>query len=223
MANIFAVIVAGGSGTRMQSAVPKQFLLLQDKPVLYYSIQAFLDAFDSVHIILVLPEAHRAMGEQIIQQYFPTQSIQLVEGGATRFHSVYNGLQAIQGTGIVLVHDAVRCLVSKELLKRCVQAAQEMGSAVPVIPVKDSLREITGVQHQAVDRNHYRLVQTPQCFKTDILLPAFQQPYQESFTDEASVVETRGNAVHLIEGEERNIKLTTPADLALASFFLKKD
>jgi 2-C-methyl-D-erythritol 4-phosphate cytidylyltransferase len=208
----------------MQSAVPKQFLLLQDKPVLYYSIQAFLDAFDSVQLILVLPEAHRATGEQIIQQYFPNHSIEIVNGGETRFQSVYNGLQAIRGSGIVLVHDAVRCLVSKELLKRCVQGAQDNSSAVPAIPVKDSLRQLTdGHRHKAVDRNQFRLVQTPQCFQTDLLLPAFDQPYQEGFTDEASVVEAYGTTVHLIEGEERNIKLTTPADLALASFFLKND
>ncbi|HNP54408.1 MAG TPA: 2-C-methyl-D-erythritol 4-phosphate cytidylyltransferase, partial [Ferruginibacter sp.] len=201
--------------------VPKQFLLLQDKPVLYYSIRAFLDAFDTVQLILVLPEAHRATGEQIIHQYFPDHSIEIVNGGETRFHSVYNGLQAIPGNGIVLVHDAVRCLISTDLLQRCVQAVQDHGSAVPVIPVKDSLRQINGAHHQAVDRNQFRLVQTPQCFAVDKMKQAFEQPYREGFTDEASVLEAGGESVHLIEGEERNIKLTTPADLALASFFLQ--
>lgn len=212
----YAVIVAGGSGTRMGGNLPKQFLLLKEKPVLYYSIQAFLSAFNDLEVILVLPEAHIGTGQEIIDAYFDKERIQIIEGGDTRFQSVKNGLQLITEEGIVFVHDAVRCLVSKELIHRCYMSAVETGSAIPAIPSKDSVRLITEEGNDAIDRNKVMLVQTPQTFHSKILLPAYQIDYKDRFTDEATVVEAYGLKVSLVEGEDNNIKITRPVDLVVA-------
>jgi 2-C-methyl-D-erythritol 4-phosphate cytidylyltransferase len=212
----YAVIVAGGSGTRMGGNLPKQFLLLKDKPVLYYSIHAFLSAFDDLEVILVLPEAHTGIGQEIIDAYFDKERIQITEGGDTRFQSVKNGLQLIGEEGIVFVHDAVRCLVSRELIHRCYESAIETGSAVPAIPSKDSVRLVTEEGNDAIDRNAVMLVQTPQTFHSKIILPAYQIDYKDRFTDEATVVEAYGLKVSLVEGEENNIKITRPVDLLIA-------
>lgn len=212
----YAVIVAGGSGTRMGGPLPKQFLLLKDKPLLYYSIKAFLDAFDDLEVILVLPIDHMGTGQEIIDAYFDKDRIQLMEGGDTRFQSVKNGLQLVTEESIVFVHDAVRCLLSKELINRCYASAIETGSAIPAIACKDSVRLITEEGNDAIDRSTIRLIQTPQTFHSKILLPAFQIDYKDKFTDEATVVEAFGLKVSLVEGEEDNIKITKPADLLIA-------
>jgi 2-C-methyl-D-erythritol 4-phosphate cytidylyltransferase len=212
----YVVIVAGGSGTRMGGNLPKQFLLLKDKPVLYYSIQAFLSAFDDMEVVLVLPEAHVGTGQEIIDAYFDKERIQITEGGDTRFQSVKNGLQLIGDEGIVFVHDAVRCLVSKELIQRCYESAVETGSAVPAIPSKDSVRLVTEDGNDAIDRSTVMLVQTPQTFHSKILLSAYQIDYKDRFTDEATVVEAYGLKVMLVEGEDNNIKITRPIDMIVA-------
>lgn len=212
----FAIIVAGGSGSRMQSAVPKQFLLLSGKPVLYYTIKAFLEAYDDINIILVLPEDHVAAGQEIIDAFFDYNRIQIAIGGRTRFHSVQNGLRLVNEDSVVFVHDAVRCMLSKDLVTRCYEAVLEHGSAVPVIASKDSVRMITEDGNEALQRDMIRLVQTPQTFYSKILLPAFNIDYKDKFTDEASVVESFGLKVHLVEGEEDNFKITVPLDLELA-------
>ena len=212
----FAIIVAGGSGSRMQSAVPKQFLLLSGKPVLYYTIKAFLEAYDDINIILVLPEDHVAAGQEIIDAFFDYSRIQIAIGGRTRFHSVQNGLRLVNEDSVVFVHDAVRCMLSKDLVTRCYEAVLEHGSAVPVIASKDSVRMITEDGNEALQRDMIRLVQTPQTFYSKILLPAFNIDYKDKFTDEASVVESFGLKVHLVEGEEDNFKITVPLDLELA-------
>lgn len=216
----YAVIVAGGNGTRMGSSLPKQFLLLKDKPVLYYSIRTFLDAFDDLEIILVLPVEHVGTGQEIIDAYFDKDRIHITEGGDTRFQSVKNGLQLVEAESIVFVHDAVRCLISKELVTRCYEAALETGSAIPVLPSKDSVRFLTEEGNDAVDRNKVMLVQTPQTFHSKILLPAFQIDYKDKFTDEATVVEAFGLKVSLVEGEENNIKITRPIDMLIAEQLL---
>ncbi len=215
-----AVIVAGGSGLRMGSSLPKQFLLLRDKPVLYYTIKAFLDAYDDMQVILVLPVNFTDMGQEIIDAWFDKDRIRITAGGDSRFQSVKNGLELIDDEAIIFVHDGVRCLVSGDLIQRCYEAAVETGSAIPAIGSKDSVRIITEEGNDAVDRQLVRLIQTPQTFHSKILKPAFQIDFKDKFTDEATVVEAFGMKVTLVEGEERNIKITTPGDLMLAEHFL---
>ena len=216
----FAVIVAGGTGSRMNHTTPKQFLLLQGKPVLYYTIHSFLQAYDDLHIILVLPEEHVAAGQEIIDAFFDYSRIQITIGGRTRFHSVQNGLQFVNEEAIVFVHDAVRCMVSVDLIKRCYDAAMETGSAIPVIDCKDSVRIMIEDRNEALERSHVKLVQTPQTFHSKILLPAYQIDYKDKFTDEATVVEAFGLKVKLVDGEENNFKITRPVDLVMAEHLL---
>ena len=218
--NKVAVIVAGGNGTRMNSTIPKQFLLLKGKPILYYTIQIFLQSYDDLNIILVLPEEYIAAGQEIIDAFFDYKRIQITAGGRTRFHSVQNGLALITEESMVFVHDGVRCLLTKELVQRCYEAAIESGSAIPVIDCKDSVRIIKGELNEAIDRTRVKLVQTPQTFHSKILLPAFKIDYKDKFTDEATVVEAFGLNVNLVEGEENNIKITKPADLIVAAQLL---
>ncbi len=212
----FAVIVAGGMGSRMNHTVPKQFLLLNGKPVLYYTIKAFLQAYADLQLILVLPEAHVSAGQEIIDAFFDYERIQITVGGRTRFHSVQNGLAMINDESIIFVHDAVRCLVTEDLIHRCYEAALDQGSAIPVVDSRDSLRMITDEGNEALERSRIRLVQTPQTFHSKILLPAFKIDYKEKFTDEATVVESFGLKVQLIAGEENNLKITSPVDLLIA-------
>ncbi len=216
----FAVIVAGGTGSRMNNITPKQFLLLKGKPVLYYTIHSFLQAYDDLQIILVLPEEHVAAGQEIIDAFFDYDRIQITIGGRTRFHSVQNGLQLVQEEGIVFVHDAVRCMVSVDLIQRCYDAAIETGSAIPVVDSKDSVRIITEDGNEALERSNVKLVQTPQTFHSKILLPAYQIDYKDKFTDEATVVEAFGLKVQLVAGEENNFKITRSVDLVIAEHLL---
>ena len=216
----YAIIVAGGSGTRMGTDLPKQFLLIHGKPVLYYSIQTFLEALPDIDIILVLPEIHMELGKEIIDGYFSNASIRLTAGGETRFHSVKNGLSLVEEESIVFVHDGVRCLVTKELLHRCLTTSLETGSAIPVTECRDSLRWITDEGHVVLDRSTVRLVQTPQTFHSKLLLPAYAIDYKERFTDEATVAEAYGIDLTLVEGDAENIKVTTPVDLSVAESIL---
>ena len=218
----FAVIVAGGSGSRMNSVVPKQFLLLKGKPVLYYTINAFLRAYDDLQIILVLPEEYVAAGQEIIDAFFDYTRIQIAVGGNTRFHSVQKGLQLVTEESIVFVHDAVRCLVSVDLIRRCGEMATEKGSAIPVIDCMHSVRVISETGNAALDRSVVKLVQTPQTFHSKILLPAFAIEHKDKFTDEATVVEAYGLKLELVEGEEDNIKITRPFDLIIAEHLLQR-
>lgn len=211
-----AVIVAGGKGTRMNSELPKQFMLLKNKPVLYYTIEAFLSAYDDMEIILVLPVGHIAKGQEIIDGYFERSRFRICEGGRSRFHSVQNGLALVEEESIVFVHDGVRCLVTSSLIKKCYEAALAYGNAVPAIDSKDSLRLLTSNGNKMLKRNKVKLIQTPQTFHSKILLPAFKIDYKDTFTDEASVVEAFGLKINLVEGEENNIKITTPFDIQLA-------
>jgi 2-C-methyl-D-erythritol 4-phosphate cytidylyltransferase len=217
----YAVIVAGGSGVRMNSNIPKQFLPVRKKPLLFYTIDVFLKAFDDLQVILVLPEDHISKGQEIIDAYFDNSRITICKGGRTRFHSVQNGLSLVSDESIIFVHDGVRCLLTNDLIERCYTEARRSGSAIPVVTSKDSIRLLTIHGHEAVDRNTVKLVQTPQTFHSRVLLPAFKIDYKDKFTDEATVVETFGIRVNLIEGEENNIKITTPADIFIAEQILK--
>lgn len=220
----YAIIVAGGAGTRMGAAIPKQFLMLNDRPVLFYTLRAFLEAFEDLQIILVLPEDYSDIGKEIIDAYFDYDRIQVTFGGETRFHSVQNGLQLVSDEAIIFVHDAVRCLVTRDLIHRCYENAMQMGSAVPVVRAKDSVRFLDEEENdnEVLDRNKVVLVQTPQTFHSKILLPAFEIDYKERFTDEATVVEAFGLKISLIEGEEHNFKITKPIDLLIAERLLEE-
>ncbi len=220
--NIYIVIVAGGQGTRMGTAVPKQFLELDGKPVLYHTIKAFRDALPGAEIILVLPSHQVSYAQMVLQAFEERIDVTIVAGGETRFHSVKNGLDVIDDAGIVLVHDGVRAMITKELILRCYEQAVEKGSAIPAIPVADSMRMLEEDGSTPVDRTMLRIIQTPQTFRTEILLPAFEQEYNDGFTDEATVVELYGRDIFLVEGERSNIKITTPEDLVIAETLLKK-
>jgi len=216
----YAVIVAGGTGLRMGGDLPKQFLLLNKKPVLYYTLKTFMDSYDDLRIILVLPANHLETGKKMVNTYFGKEDIRIVTGGETRFHSVKNGLALIEEESVIFVHDGVRCLLTTGLIHRCYDMAIATGSAIPVIPSKDSVRLIKEDNSEPFDRNKVMLVQTPQTFHSKILLPAYQIDYKDRFTDEATVVEAYGMKVSLVEGEERNMKITRPIDLAVAKQYL---
>lgn len=216
----YAVIVAGGSGQRMGADMPKQFLRLQQKPLLWFTLHTFLHSFDDIQIILVLPKANMPEGENICKQLAAKNKITITEGGLTRFHSVQNGLQFIKEPSIIFVHDGVRCLVTKELIQRCYEQALLKGSAIPAVAATDSIRMMEEEDHFAVNRRNIRIIQTPQTFQSRILLPAFKQAYDEDFTDEAMVVEASGESIFLIEGDYNNIKITRPVDLLIAERIL---
>ena len=216
----FAVIVAGGSGKRMGMEKPKQFLPIFNKPILWYSIQAFFQAYKEIEIILVCPVDYMDEVEKIAAG-FDGKKIQIIQGGLTRFDSVKAGLSLIHEPCMIFVHDAVRCLVSAGLIKRCYEHAVKNGNAIPAVTATDSMRILQDGKYVIARREEIKIIQTPQVFTSDILLPAFQQAFHESFTDEASVVEASGHNIFLIEGEYENIKITRPGDLVLAKEILE--
>ncbi|MVM28772.1 2-C-methyl-D-erythritol 4-phosphate cytidylyltransferase [Spirosoma sp. HMF4905] len=213
--NFFAIIVAGGSGSRMKSDVPKQFLLLNGKPILQHTIERFLEVVPAPQLILVLPTKDQSIWETLCERHNFHPSIQIANGGSTRFQSVRNGLAIIEKSdGLVAVHDGVRPFISPEIIQNSFDTAARTGSAVTCVPVKDSVRVVgaDGVS-KAVDRSQYRLVQTPQTFQLTAFRQAFQTEEQAFFTDCASVMEYAGFPITLIEGSYENIKITTPEDL----------
>lgn len=211
----YAILVAAGKGVRMGGNVPKQFLPLLHKPVLFYSINAFFKAFEHVQVVLVISDQYKHEAAEL-EKYFPGKQLTLVTGGETRFHSVKNGLSRVKESSVVFVHDGVRPLVSPSLIRSCDEQALKKGSAVPALPLQDSIRRIKGETSTTEDRTAFQAIQTPQTFLSEIILPAFEQPYDPAFTDEATVVEKAGHPVYLIEGEPQNIKITKPLDLLLA-------
>lgn len=217
-----AIIVAGGTGQRMGSVIPKQFLEIQGKAILLHTIDQFTAAFSDIELVIVLPAAYIEEGKTLLQNNGYTNQIQLVEGGDTRFQSVKNGLAKVTESSIVFVHDAVRCLLTPALIQRCYQQALEKGSAIPAVSATDSVRIVNGDHNSVLDRENVMLIQTPQTFQSTILLEAFKQPYTSIFTDEANVVEANGGNVYLVDGEFENIKITRPLDLAIAEHILAK-
>jgi 2-C-methyl-D-erythritol 4-phosphate cytidylyltransferase len=217
----YAVIVAGGAGVRMGASLPKQFLLVNDRPVLWYTLNTFLSAYADLSVILVVPGDFREAGGAVAVSCSDPDRIRLTDGGVTRFHSVRNGLELVDGASIVFVHDGVRCLLTPALVHHCYEQALQYGSAIPVVDSRDSVRLLTAEGSEAVERSRVRLVQTPQTFKSELLLNAYQMDYSLQFTDEATVVEASGHRVHLVEGEPDNIKLTVPADLIVAERMLR--
>jgi 2-C-methyl-D-erythritol 4-phosphate cytidylyltransferase len=221
----YAIIVAGGKGERMGQQLPKQFLELAGKPILMHTIEKFYNTSPELKIILALPENQFDYWEELCYKYgFTKIPHQIVAGGKTRFDSVKNALKLVTENGIVAIHDGVRPLVSTQTITNCIAAAQINGNAIPVVDVVDSLRFVSKQENtnKAVTRSCYKSVQTPQCFKTEIILKAYEQDFDESFTDDASVVEKLGYQIDLVEGNIENIKITSPIDIALAEMLMKK-
>lgn len=218
----YIIIVAGGNGTRMNNAVPKQFIELQGKPVLMHTIEKFTTAIPEIYVVVVLSSQNREQWELLCKKYNFTIPFQLADGGDTRFHSVKNGLELIPENCIAGVHDAARPLVSVQTIINAFDTAEQKGNASPAIPLTESVRVVENDKNHAVDRSNYFSVQTPQCFRSTILKEAFLQEYRPAFTDDASVVEAMGEKINLIEGNRENIKITTSQDLIIAEALLKE-
>ncbi len=217
----FVIIVAGGSGSRMGTEIPKQFLELCGKPVLMHTIQVFHNFNPESKIILVLPEDQQQLWKALCLKHSFSLPHQVVFGGKTRFHSVQNGLSQIDDKGIVFIHDGVRPLVSRQTIERCYLMAQKNGNAIPVLSVNESLRKQEGNLNVSVDRSLYFSVQTPQTFRSEQILEAFKQDFDPAFTDDASVAEKAGFPIFMVEGNRENIKITNPTDLIIAEALLK--
>ena len=223
-----AIIVAGGSGTRFGAQIPKQFLELGGKPILMRTVEAFEKALaDGEHeIVVTLPADQIGVWQDLCERHCLAVPHRVVPGGETRWHSVKNALDSIDdpaGADVIAVHDGVRPLASVELIQRTLDNARRRGAAIPVVMLNDSVRQVDGEESHALDRSSLRAVQTPQAFKAHLLLEAYRQPYDPSFTDDASVVERAGHAVTLVEGEPTNLKITRPMDLELAEYLLNRD
>ncbi len=217
----YVLITAGGTGTRMQSAVPKQFLLLKDKPILMHSMQAFYDVYQDLGFIVVLPEEYWDDWKVLCENHGFNLPHQLVEGGETRFQSVKNGLTALQEDGLVAIHDAVRPLVSKRVIQEGFELAGRQGNAIPCIPVNESVRTVQGDENKPADRDMLRIIQTPEVFKVSLIKKAYEVDYHPGYTDDASVLERMGERIQLFEGNIENIKITKHADLLIADALLE--
>ncbi|MEG0887916.1 2-C-methyl-D-erythritol 4-phosphate cytidylyltransferase [Bacteroides sp.] len=215
-----ALIVAGGKGLRMGSELPKQFLLMAAKPVLMHTLEAFHRYDEAMQLIVVLPREQQSYWKQLCSDYHFTLNHLIADGGETRFHSVQNGLMLVQEPGLVAVHDGVRPFVSQEVIARCYEAAETQLAAIPVIDVFETVRHLTPQGSETVNRDDYKLVQTPQVFEVGLLKNAYSQAYSTHFTDDASVVEALGVSITLVEGNRENIKITTPFDLKVGSALL---
>lgn len=216
----YVIVVAGGSGSRMNSMVPKQFIKVNGKPLLMHTLEVFQRYDESCRFIVVLPASEIDTWRKLCEEFSFQVNHNVVAGGKTRFHSVKNGLSRIQEEGIVFIHDGVRPLVSNQTIENCYQTALEKGNALPVFASPESIREVKGEQSRAVDRQFYFLVQTPQTFRISLIKEAYQQRYLKKFTDDASVLESTGIKINLVEGNRENIKITWPADIRIAAALL---
>ncbi|MFT4203002.1 MAG: 2-C-methyl-D-erythritol 4-phosphate cytidylyltransferase [Chitinophagaceae bacterium] len=219
---VYAIIVAGGAGNRMNSAVPKQFLMLGGKPLIYYTVATFLQTYPGLQVVLVLPAAFLSDADRMLAG-LDHERIQVVAGGDSRFLSVKNGLQQVPKNmdSIVLVHDGVRCMVTMQLIRKCCEEALKHGNAIPAVKATDSIRILRADKNESIDRNQVYIIQTPQAFQSAVILHAFEKEDSPSFTDEASVVEADGIDIHLVEGEYQNIKVTRPVDLTIVERMLE--
>ena len=230
----YIIILAGGKGLRMGSDIPKQFLPIGGMPVLMHTLKRFREYSKELKIILVLPKQQQAYWQTLCEEYHFQEDYLIANGGETRFHSIKNGLQLIpdDAQGLVGVHDGVRPFPSVEVIRNCYETARREGSAIPVIPVVETIRHLEGITQRSkvkgqssrtVPRDEYRLVQTPQVFDIQLHKKAYAQDYRDSFTDDASVVESMGHAVALVEGNRENIKITTPFDCIVAEGIINQE
>jgi 2-C-methyl-D-erythritol 4-phosphate cytidylyltransferase len=217
---LYVVIVAGGSGKRMGAEIPKQYLELAGKPVLMRTLERFKAFDDSIEIITVLPENQLRFWADLQKKYSFNLPHTLVKGGRARFFSVRNGLKFIDVPGLVAIHDGVRPFVSIETIKRCFDTAEKLGNAIPVIPPLDALRMVSDKGSSPINRLLVRQVQTPQVFKAELIKKAYLQEYRPEFTDDATVLESTGVKINLVEGNRENIKITTPEDLVISTALL---
>lgn len=214
------IIVAGGSGTRMGAKIPKQFIELNGKPVLMHTLENLHVIDRNMQLVLVLPKNQFSFWNQLVQTHKFSIPHLLAPGGTTRFLSVKNGLAKAVNSDVVGVHDGVRPFVSKKVVEACFSEAESNGAAVPTAPIVQSLRRLSGETSDAVDRNQYRAVQTPQCFQTSVLIKAFDSANGIDYSDDATVVEAAGKKIQLVDGNPENIKITTPIDLELAQLII---
>ncbi len=229
------VIVAGGTGSRMQMDVPKQFISLRGKPVIIYTIEAFQLAFIDISVIIVCHSEYLKELKTIINEHLESTNIKIIPGGATRFHSSYAGLQAVPfKQGLVAIHDAARPFVKPATIQQCFEICVQKGNAIPAIPITDTVRKIEDDQSTWVDRSVLRKIQTPQCFQFHEILEAYHiaakhvdrqnttDIQKNTFTDDASVLEFYGKPIFLCDGQPDNFKITTPVDLKLAEWMLSE-
>lgn len=215
------IITAGGIGTRMGTDLPKQFLVIGGKPVLIHTLELFYKYDPEIEIILTLPNEWRGYWETILDKFYCRVPHVVVSGGEERYHSIQNALKRCSGQ-MIAVHDGVRPFVSFETLNRCFEALIEKDAVVPVLNLKESLRQVTENETFAVNRSEFKMVHTPQCFKSEVLRKAYDQSFHEKVTDDACLVEETGVKITLVESNEENIKLTTPFDLLIAEMIIQK-
>ena len=204
----------------MNSGIPKQFILLNNLPVLMHTINAFFNYSNKVNIVLILPETTFKTWDELCKKYNFQIPHQLVKGGETRFQSVKNGLSVIDKKCLVAIHDGVRPFVKKEVIGNCFETAERLGNAVPAIAINESIREIKNSQNLPADRKKFRIIQTPQIFHSSLIKKAYEQDFRKDFTDDAGVVESTGIKINLVEGNHENIKITRPGDIKIAEAFL---
>ena len=219
--NKYALIVAGGTGSRMSNNIPKQFLEVNEKPILMHTIEAFYRYDKNISIILILPEKQRKLWETLCKKYNFNIALNIAFGGKTRFQSVKNGLSLINSDGIVFIHDGVRPLVSRSTIENCCKTALKKGNALPIVSLSESIREVSGNKNCSADRNRFFMVQTPQTFRVPLIKNAYQQDYSGKFTDDASLLESHGISINLVKGNRENIKITYQEDLIIAEALLK--
>lgn len=218
------VIVAGGKGSRVGAEMPKQFLSIAHKPMLMHTIEQFYATSSAMQIVVVLPQEHLNLWQQLCKEHKFHIPHRITTGGSTRFESVKNGLTLIDDNALVAIHDGARPLVSKELINRCFNLChKKQQGVIPVVDEKNSLRLVSHHTHQPLNREHVKIVQTPQVFPAQLLKEAYRTPYTSHFTDDATVAEAHGITIHLTQGEDTNIKVTTPLDLEIASLLLTND
>lgn len=223
MATTGVIIVAGGSGRRMGGALPKQFMMLDNEPILARSINRIHEALPAAEIVVVLPEEHVELWKNIAARFDVTRH-KIALGGKERFHSVKNGLAALsEGIRTIAIHDAVRPLASKKLIIKLLLAAEKSVAVIPAVAPIDSYRIVEGDDSRIIDRSALRMVQTPQVFHAEALRAAYEQPFSSTFTDDASVMEAAGHKVTLVEGERENIKITTPSDMLIAEAIINAE
>lgn len=221
MQGLTVIITAGGIGKRMGSSIPKQFIVVAGKPILMHTILAFQNFSDQFQILLTLPSDWKNYWSDLCSEYDFNIPHTVIDGGEERYHSIKNALEVATGY-LIAIHDGVRPFVSNSLMNRLVEAARKNGTAVPVVSLKESLRQLNQAGFSiAVDRNCYKSVQTPQVFQSSLINRAYQLPYHAKITDDASLVEEAGSTIFLVEGEEDNLKITTPKDIWIAEYLFQ--